>query len=363
MNLDGPRHVHAWAPGRVNLIGDHTDYTGGLALPMAIQLGVSIEAARVPSNSIELVSDLGGASVSEPCVVEIGTPTSAATGWARYVAAVAHEARPSIGLRGTVRSTLPAGSGLSSSAALEIAVFLALTGHQPTSPAEQLGVALACQAAEHSATGVPCGLLDQLAILGGRSECATVVDAFARTATPVPMPAGLAVWVIHSGVARTLETSAYAQRRAECEAAEARIGPLRLAAPADAEALSDPVLRRRARHVVSENQRVRSYVEELQRSSGPDIEALGALSVESHRSLADDFAVSSPVLDELVDALLTQPGVTGARLTGAGFGGCVLAIGTPELDLVEFAAARSLPAWRMRPSAGAHVAIASVREG
>ena len=343
-----PRSVRAWAPGRVNLIGDHTDYTGGLALPMAIQLGIAVEAESTDTGRIVLSSH------TEPtvCDIAVGTPPAAAHGWARYVAAVADTLPVTRGLHGAVRSTLPAGAGLSSSAALEIALFLAMGALEtPSSNSDPIATALACQQAELSATGVPCGLLDQMAILWGQPGCAVMIDAHQRSAEPVTLGPDLAVWIVHSGVARRLETSAYAQRRAECERAESHIGPLRLASDGDVTALADPILRARARHVVSENQRVRDFVAGLRRlARGPE---LGALMLASHRSLRDDFEVSTPELDTLVDELTARPGVWGARLTGAGFGGCAVVLGEPDLDLSDYATGKPTRAWRIEPSAGA----------
>lgn len=331
------------APGRVNLIGDHTDHTGGLVLPVAIDLETVVEG--VPGGDVvALTSDRDAETAVVPCAVV--DPTAVEPAWARYVAGVVAEVRPVEGFVGTVSTTLPLGGGLSSSAALEVAVALAL---RPDAT-DALTVARIAQRAEHRATGVPCGIMDQLACCGGREGHALLIDCGALVVEPVPLPDDLDVVVIHSGQSRRLEGSAYAERAAQCRAAEAVIGPLREAGPGTEVAIADPEVRARARHVLGENARVRAAVEAL-RARDPLL--LGALLRESHASLRDDFAVSTPVLDALVGRLDATPGVHGARLTGAGFGGCVVAVCEPgALD-----GWGPEPAWTIRPSDGATVEI------
>ena len=331
--------VRAWAPGRVNLIGDHTDHTGGLALPMAIDLGTTVTGERGGD-----VVSLASSSEAEPALVplDVGDPGAVAPGWARYVAGVVAELRPSTGFVGTVGSTLPIGAGLSSSASLEVAVALAIGFH-----GTPLELAQLCQRAEQRASGVPCGIMDQLTSAAGVEDHALRIDCTTLTVDPVPIPTDLAVVVVDSGEPRALATSAYAERVEACRAAEAKIGPLWQATRADVEGLADPTVRRRARHVVSENERVDAFVGALE--LGDRVELSDAMA-GSHASLRDDFEVSTPALDELVENLSTMRGVIGARLTGAGFGGCVVA-------LVERGATIDLPnrTWRVRPSAGASV--------
>ncbi|MDQ3573979.1 MAG: galactokinase [Actinomycetota bacterium] len=307
--------VRAYAPGRVNLIGDHTDYTGGLVLPMAIDRGTTVVLER---SGEQLV--LKSADEEEPAVVhlDMADPTAAWPPWARLVAGVVHEMRPPVGGVGTVRTDLPIGAGLSSSAALEVALALALGFDGP-----RLELARVCQRAEQAASGVPCGIMDQLASAAGVPGHGLLIDCSSLSVTPVPVPDGVDVVVVHSGQRRSLSTSAYAERRAECEAATAMLGPLREANVDDVAGMDEPVLRRRARHVVTENARVLGFAGAL---AGGDLPEAGRLMVESHRSLATDFDVSTTALDRLVDRLLDVPGVHGARLTGAGFGGCVVAL-------------------------------------
>jgi galactokinase len=329
--------VRVFAPGRVNLIGDHTDYTGGFVLPMAIHLGTTVAGER-GGDLVRLSSDdLPGEAVI-PLPVE--DPRSVSPPWARYVAGVAAVLQTSVGFDGRASTTLPIGAGLSSSAALEVAIACAL-GFSGSA----LELALACQQAEHRATGVPSGVMDQLASAAGVDGHALLIDCTSLAVTPVPLPpAGeVEVVVVHSGEHRELAGSAYAERRAACEAAAEAIGPLRAATLDDVARLEDRVLRARARHVVSENGRVRQFADAL---LAGDLVACGRLMVESHRSLAVDFEVSTPGLDALVARLVAARGVFGARLTGAGFGGCVVALARPGA-LEE--------GWKVRPVDGAWV--------
>jgi len=311
--------VRAVGPGRVNLIGDHTDTTDGLVLPMAIDLATVVQGRR-EGDRVVLTS------VDDPEVavvpLDVADPTALTPGWARYVAGVVAELRPTIGFTGTVTTTLPVGAGLSSSAALEVAVALAL-GFTGT----PLALAQLTQRAEHRASGVPCGIMDQLASAAGVRSHALLIDCHDLTVSPIALPSDVEVRVVHSGQARRLSGSAYAERLAAVQAAEAVLGPLRLLAdPATVDRLDDPVLRRRARHVITENGRVRAAAEAL--GSG-DVAAAGRAMAASHASLRDDYDVSTPVLDRLVERLSATAGVYGARLTGAGFGGCAVALTEP----------------------------------
>ncbi|HYI62940.1 MAG TPA: galactokinase [Acidimicrobiales bacterium] len=331
--------VRAVAPGRVNLIGDHTDHTGGLVLPMAVELATTVEGVR-GGDRVVLRSDHD----PDPAVVplDVGDPAAVAPGWARYVAGVVAELRPPVGFEGTVSTTLPIGGGLSSSAALEVAVALALGADG----ADPRALARLAQRAEQRASGVPCGIMDQLASVAGRAGHALLIDCHSLDVVPVPLPARAEVVVVDSGQARALAGSAYAERAAQCRAAEAAIGPLRRAAPGAEAAIADPVVRARARHVLTENTRVRATAEAL---AAGDLALVGAAMAESHASLRDDFGVSTPVLDALVSRLAATPGVHGARLTGAGFGGCVVALADPGA-LAGWGPERS---WSLRPGPGA----------
>jgi galactokinase len=189
-------------------------------------------------------------------------------------------------------------------------------------------VALArrCQAAEHAARGVPTGILDQLASITGRAGCGLLLDCTALTVTPVPLPGDVEWVVVLPDVGRSLAASAYAERVAELRIAEAAIGPLRAATADDVARLTDPVVRRRARHVVGENERVHAFAAAV---GAGDVVAAGALMRDSHRSLSADFESSTPAIDELCRDLDATPGVFGARITGGGWGGAVVALTRP----------------------------------
>lgn len=327
--------ARAFAPGRVNVIGDHTDYTGGFVLPMAVELGTTVAVER-GGDRVELHSEDDPDPARVP--LQVNVPELVEPRWARYVAGVVAELRPSVGARGTVRTTLPLGAGLSSSAALEVAVALALGFDGDTRSLAQL-----CQRAEQQASGVPCGIMDQLTSAAGVDGALLLIDCRTLDVTPVELSEDVAVVVVDSGERRFLASSAYAARRAECAAAEAVIGPLRDATMDDLTALDDPVLVWRAKHVVTENARVLAFVAALRAG---DVGSAGALMTASHASLRDDFEVSTPGLDALVDRLIATPGVHGARLTGGGFGGSVVALTDPGVDV---------GGRRVRPSAGATV--------
>jgi galactokinase len=326
--------VHVFAPGRVNLIGEHTDYAGGLVLPIAIDLGTTLIGQR-GHDRVVLVSG----PEHEPAEVTLdGSGTY--KGWARFVAAVVAELAPAHGVIGEVATTLPVGAGLSSSAALEVAVALAIVGEGEH---DRLALAKTLQRAEMRATGVPSGVMDQLASLCGVEGNALLIDCTTLAITNVAVPDDIDVVVLDSGERRTLETSAYAERRQQVEAAAAIIGPLSDATLDDVTRIDDPVVRKRARHVVSENARVRAFVAELARGG---VEEAGAVLYEGHRSLRDDMEVTSAATDALVERLARTDGVYGARLTGAGWGGCVVALTEPgAVDI----------GWHVRASDGARV--------
>ncbi len=352
---------HAVGPGRVNLIGDHTDYNRGVALPLAIGLGVSV--SFTPTDGGTLV--VSSSAFTEQVTIPVGggaDPGFAATttdadadadgtepwvslvtmepDWARLVAAVATLAPlPSAGTL-TIHSTLPVGSGLSSSAALSVA--LAEVFGVDGGPEE---IARLCQRAEH-AVGVPVGLMDPLVCAGGRTGHALLIEFDTLATRSVPIPAEVDIVVVDSGQRRTLRTSAYATRVAECEAAARVVGPLGLCDEDALGSLRDPVLRARARHVVTECGRVRETAEAL---VADDLVGAGARLSESHRSLAEAFAVSTPVLDQLVEDLARRDGVLGARMTGAGFGGCVVALTRPgAIDTTTW----PTPAWTVTATDG-----------
>lgn len=311
--------VRVSAPGRVNLIGDHTDYTGGFVLPMILDQCTTVEGELVPGGSIRVESADETGVVEFP--VDITDPSRLEPSWGRYVAAMVREAGDVPAFRARVTTDLPIGSGLSSSAALEIAVgrfIREATGRGW----DDVAMAEAARRAEHTASGVPCGIMDQLCIAVGRPRHATFVDCRDLTVRHVAIPESMEV-VVRFIAHRTLAGSEYADRVADCRAIEALIGPLRDAEASALESIADERLRRRARHVINENRRVLDSLDALREG---DLDEFGRLMVESHRSLAHDFETSTPRMDRAVDELMNEPGILGARMTGGGFGGCVVAI-------------------------------------
>lgn len=331
--------VRAFAPGRVNLIGDHVDYVGGLVLPMAVQLGTTVEFTA-GGDIIEMRSSNRPDIARVP--LPISDPATVEPEWARFLAGAAVEVGLVTGGHGTVSTTLPIGSGMSSSAALTSAAALAFgaTFEDPVSGAHLV------RRAEARASGFESGLMDQLTILGAEAGTACLLDCRDESIVRLRLPDGLAVHAVHCGVERRLAGSEYAVRRRSCEDAERLIGPLRDANVGDIDRIDDPELRRRARHVVTEIERVLRAAEALE--SG-DVTNLGELMMASHRSLRDDYDVSIPELDALQQRLCAIDGVHGARLTGAGFGGCIVAIADDDVpDGV-------IGGWRLQPGGPARL--------
>lgn len=336
--------VVARAPGRVNLIGDHTDTTFGRCLPIAIDRFV--EVAFTPDPSLDVIR-LSSAQEDVDAVVPVAGAFDAASlepEWARYVGGVVQQIRPPAGGHATVKSTVPAGVGLSSSAALEVACALAF-GAAPDDP---VALARSCQAAEHAARGVPTGMLDQLASICGVEGQAVLLDCFDLSTRATPLPPGdeLAI-VVLPGAPRSLASSGYADRLADLHRCEAVIGPLRTAELDVLDALDDPVLRRRAKHVITENQRVLDMADAL---AAGDLDRAGALLRASHASLRDDYESSHPDIDALCRALDATAGVFGSRIVGGGWGGAVLAFARPgTLD------EQATGGWTVRAARGAHL--------
>jgi galactokinase len=308
--------IHVRAPGRVNLIGEHTDYTGGLVLPMTIDRWTEIRCT--PADTVTLRSD----DDPDPTVLDLHIEDLAAVQpqWAKYVAGVVAEMRPRTGIAGTVSTNIPIGAGLSSSAALEVAVALAL-GYS----GDAVSLAELCRRAEISASGVPCGIMDQLTIAAGLADHALLIDCGDLTIEPVRIPDEVEI-VVQFVAHRTLAGSAYADRVAECAAAERLIGPLRDAGRSDVTSIPDAIIRARALHVIEENERARDFAAAFRSA---DLRAAGALVVASHASLRDLYQISTPVMDAAVERIIQRPGVFGARMTGGGFGGCIVALTEP----------------------------------
>lgn len=322
------RVVHA--PGRVNLIGEHTDYNEGFVLPAAIDMGISIALVPTDDRRVEITLADGG----ERDGFDLDAIAKRRATWIDYVAgmawAMAEAGAPIRGFRGVLASDLPPGAGLSSSAAIELAAAWALSGGDR--PAlDTMHLAQTAQRAENAYVGVNCGLMDQFAVAFGRADHALLLDCRSLEHRAVPLPAGTRLVICHSGSPRKLAASEYNARRAECDRAVAAlraldptirslrdVTPELLAAGSDR---LDDAAARRAEHVVHENERVIATIAALARG---DLDAVGRAFAASHASLRDRFEVSSPALDALVDIATGVPGVIGARLTGAGFGGCTV---------------------------------------
>ena len=311
-----------WAPGRVNLIGEFTDLAGGVALPAAVELGITLTCE--PAETIELQSRGFRERVSLAA-----DGSGEANGFGRYVAGVASElallGRPPVGLRGELTSTLPPGAGLSSSAALEIVVGTALCTVAEFQ-LEPLELALAAQRAVHRAIGVPSGILDEAACLFGRAGHAVLFDFASLEHELVRLPDGILLVIVHSGVSRRLEHSGYGTRKREL----------------------DEGMPSRLRHLESENQRVIAVVAALR---ADDLGRVGELFREGHDSLRDDFEVSIPELDRLVD-LAYAHGAYAARMTGGGFGGAIVAL-VDAADADSFASRMPADTWVSAAADGA----------
>ena len=321
------------APGRVNLIGEHTDYTGGLVFPMAIDRWTTIDYDVADAGVV-----LDSADADGTVTIALGKSFDAAMtpSWGRYVGAVASLLNSPRGISGHVSTTIPVGAGLSSSAALEIAVALALGCELPSSELAQL-----TRRAEHLATGVPTGIMDQLCIASARDGHGTMIDCRTLEVTHVPIPTDVKI-VVRFIAHRTLVGSAYADRVAQCAAAESIIGPLRDASLADVVAITDATIASRARHVITDNARVVSFASAL---AGGDYGTAGEIMSDCHRSLAEDFAISNDQMNAAVQDMRAIPGVFGARMTGGGFGGCIVALCEPDAVV---------DGWHVKPVSAAH---------
>ncbi|MGI9173887.1 MAG: galactokinase [Rhodothermales bacterium] len=335
----------AQAPGRVNLIGEHTDYNDGFALPMTLDRATYVGLRPRPDSDVRLYA----LNFDEAFIfsLEDALPDQM-PGWAKYVAGAVIEAQGARterqGVEGVVWGNVPLGAGLSSSAALEVATVMAVDAVLGTDRSGEDAAALS-QQVEHTYAGVACGIMDQFASRLGSQGHALFLDCRSLTYRPVPLSlSDVRVVVVDSGVQRELATSAYNERRAECEAAVAffqQIDPapaeqgqairaLRDVSPALFEAHQHALpetLRKRSQHVIQENQRVREAAEALEQR---DISAFGQLMNASHASLRDLYEVSGPELDVLAETAQALPGVWGARMTGGGFGGCTVNLVEPE---------------------------------
>ncbi len=328
--------IRVWrAPGRVNLIGEHTDYSGGFVLPMAIPFSTFVAAApdgggrfRVYSENLDESRDWAAG--------ELGS-LEPAKGWTDYVVGVARQlaaagyAPEPVDLY--ILSEVPTGSGLSSSAALEVSTTLALLRGRPM---EKVELARLCQRAENQFVGMPCGIMDQYVSVFGEEHAAVKIDCRSLEHEIVRLPEAVEIMVTNTMVKHELGASAYRERVAECKAAVDAIAvrhpevkllrDARLDWIEPADSGIPPVPKKRARHVVSEDIRVEAF---LDASKEGNLEKMGRLFTASHRSLQKDYEVSCEELDFLVDEALKVPGVLGSRMTGGGFGGCTVTLMRP----------------------------------
>jgi galactokinase len=365
-----PRWLVA-APGRVNLIGEHTDYNAGFVLPLAIERHTIIVAAPAGPNQharLHVQSEM----TNSPVEIALDEPQRRGEpSWSNYVRGVVagFERRgasiPS--LRALISSHVPLGAGLSSSAALEVAMATlleAVTGMI----LDPIDKARLCQTAEHEFARVPCGLMDQLVCILGEEKGPLLIDCRSEATRTVPLSdPTVSILIANSNVRHSLGDGAYARRRSECESAARHLGIASLR-DATAETIDSaretlgPLLHRRARHVVTENARTLKAAWALEQGA---LSEVGALLYDSHRSLRDDFEVSCEELDVLVDEareLGESSGVYGARMTGGGFGGCVIAlVNTERVDAISRELSRhysrrcrrTLDAFVSRPARGA----------
>jgi galactokinase len=303
------------APGRVNLIGEHTDYNDGFVLPVALDLATTVRTEPRIDGSLRIHSEERRETI-EFEIASLGS-RQPARAWTDYPIGVAQElVNTGISIAPanlTIRSTVPEGAGLSSSAALEVSCALAFLLGRPIAP---LDLAKLCQRAERNFVGMPCGIMDQYISIFGRENSAVEIDCRTLGHRLVALPAGITFVAVNTMVKHALAASAYKDRVAECAAACRDLGVSSLR---DATASDNP----RARHVITENARVHQFVDAAARG---DVESMGRLMVASHRSLQYDYEVSCFELDFLVDTALNIDGVLGSRMTGGGFGGCTVTL-------------------------------------
>ncbi len=364
----GAPTVVAIAPGRVNLIGEHTDYNDGFVFPAAINL--SIRAAARPRTDATLVVHAAMYATTAKASLTALAPVRD-HGWMNYVAGTAAMLiGRGVRIRGAelfIEGDIPLGAGLSSSAALEVSTALALLSISDTT-LSPVDVALACQKAEHTFAGVRCGIMDQFISVLGKRDHALFVDCRSLSHELVPIPAGARLVVCNTNVKRELTTSSYNDRRADCAAGVAALAKhipgitaLRDVSPErlrEFQSSLSPVVLRRCRHVVSENARVLRSAIALRAG---DLSEFGKLMYQSHFSLKNEYEVSCPELDAIVDICAEEDEVYGARMTGAGFGGCAVCL--VSADHAERVAERLRTEYPMKTGRQPTVYVSTVEDG
>lgn len=350
------------APGRVNLIGEHTDYNDGFTFPMALPFDTVLAISSDGDERTGVVT-IDSEGFGEVTIDPTADPRSTAD-WARHLAGVVEllgDHVPTGGWRATISTDIPTGASLSSSAALEVATISGLL-HRAGTAWSPIEVARLGQRVENEVVGLSSGIMDQFISAGAVEGHASLMDCRDMTLTPAPLPPGVAVAIMDTKTRRVLAEVAYDERRASCERAAADIGvsALRDATSAALDAIADPTDRQRAHHVVTENARTLAAADAMR---ADDAVELGRLMSESHRSLRDDYEVSGAGLDAIVDVALEAPGCLGARMTGGGFAGCAVAlIRSDEADaFVESVVERydfdghTAEVWICEPAAGASI--------
>jgi galactokinase len=353
-----PNHV-VHAPGRVNLIGEHTDYNDGFVLPCAINYGTVIAIGGAEATDIEAIAvDYGDAR--DRFVPALPIPARTDADWTHHVRGIASvllgRGLELGGATIAIGGNVPQGAGLSSSASLGVAMGRALQAQNGLEALTPVDLALIAQQSENEFVGTACGIMDQLVSAKAEAGHALLIDCRSLETRPVPLPDDLAILIVHSGVRRELAESKYNERRSQCEAVARHFGVTALREVdgeqlAHEEAKLDPASFRRARHVVTENARTLAAAEAL---AARDLPRLGTLMAASHASMRDDFEITVPPVDALVRLLQSAIGDQGgARMTGGGFGGCVVALFTRD----RLAEVRDAVVQRYRTPAGEHPMI------
>ena len=315
------------APGRVNLIGEHTDYNEGYVMPLAINYAVWIAFSQITEPEVRLHS----IDFDQSVIISINNELTKGEGWSEYLKGLIniykHSKFKIFGWKGIIAGNVPIGAGLSSSAALTLALtrVFAKVSKLDWEPRKMAKI---CQLAENQWVGVNCGIMDQMISASGQEDHVTLIDCRSLKTTPVPLPKEVRVVILDTCTRRGLVGSAYNERRKQCESVASYFGKNTLRDVSyiqldEAKTKIDPIIFKRARHVVKENERVLDCAESLRLEN---LEHVGKLMNASHISLRDDFEVSSNALDLIVESALKAPGCFGARMTGAGFGGCAVAL-------------------------------------
>ena len=361
--LGGQPALLARAPGRVNLIGEHTDYNDGFVLPAAIDRAVYVAARPRPDRRVRLISTDFSAETTF-ALDDLDDPDLPA--WSKYPRGslwwLETQGHTVPGFDAVIGGDIPIGAGLSSSAAVEVVMIelgLALAG----ASLSQVEKALGGVEVEHQFIGMPCGVMDQMASALGRAGHALLIDCRSLETQPVPVPGGASIVIMDTARRRGLVDSEYAARREQCEAAAEKLGVKALRDATlpqleEARAQLGEMLYRRARHVVSENLRVRVTVMSLR---GNALKTVGQALRESHASLRDDYQVSCAELDAIVDIASAQPGCYGARMTGAGFGGCAVAL--VQNEAVDAFVGAVGPAYTARTGLTPHLYVCQAAQG